>query len=280
MAVAAASVPAGDGWLGWLSLEYGVRGGRTALMRRRHQGPLVVQRSFHPEGPVCHNYIVHPPGGLVGGDRLRLETHLGAGAEALLTTPAASKFYRTDGAAAVQEQVFDLEAGAALEFLPMEAILHGQSETRLCNRFRLAPDARLCTWDIVCLGRPGSGDPFDAGGCRQDLVVERAGEVMVHEAVNLRGGDPLLERPWGLVGFPVMATLLATPAPEGLETRLREAVPEDGVRLGITRMGDVLVLRCLAPGAERARAVLEHAWHVLREPVMGRRPSPPRIWKT
>lgn len=271
----------GEGWLGWLSLDYQVRGGRTVLTRRRHEGPLLVQRSFHPEGPVCHNYIIHPPGGLAGGDRLSLDVRIGPGGHALLTTPAAAKFYRTERAAAVQEQTFDVEDGAALEFLPMESILHGRSDTVLRNRFRLASDARLCTWDILCLGRPGSGDHFEGARCRQELVVERAGAPLLHECLNLAHGDPLLDRPWGLDGHPVIATLVAAPASGGLEARLREAlvVPER-VRLGVTRMNDVLVLRCLAPGAEIARGVLEQAWRELREPVLSRPPSPPRIWKT
>ncbi|MDN3516401.1 urease accessory protein UreD [Aquisalimonas lutea] len=273
--------PVGAGWLGWLDLDYQVRGGRTVLVRRRHEGPLLVQRSFHPEGPVCHNYVIHPPGGLAGGDRLNLDVRIGPEGHALLTTPAAAKFYRTERAAAVQEQTFDVGDGAALEFLPMESILHGRSDTVLRNRFRLAPDARLCTWDILCLGRPGSGDHFEGARCRQELVIERSGAPLLHECLNLAHGDPLLERPWGLDGHSAIATLVATPAPDDLEARLREAlVGVEGVRLGVTRMNDVLVLRCLAPGTEVARGVLERAWRVLREPVLGRAPSPPRIWKT
>ncbi|WP_290651689.1 urease accessory protein UreD [Aquisalimonas sp.] len=269
------------GWLGWLQLAYARRGGRTVLRRRRHQGPLLVQRSFHPEGPVCHSYLIHPPGGVVGGDRLRLDATIGSGAEALLTTPAAAKFYRTAGPRARQEQVFDVARDAALEFLPMETILHGNSDTMLHNRFRLAGNARLCTWEILCLGRPGSGDHFEGGRCVQDLVVERDGKRLLHERLNLTHGDPLLTRPWGLDGYPALGALVATPAPEGLAAALREALAGiDGVRVGVSRVNDVVLLRCLAPGAEAARAVVGQAWQALREPLMGRPPHPPRIWKT
>lgn len=270
-----------EGWLGKLDLRFQRRGGRTVLARRRHQGPLLVQRTFNPEGAVCHGYLIHPPGGVVGGDYLRLDVNVASGAEALLTTPAAAKFYRTAGPVARQEQAFVVEDGGALEFLPMETILHGDSDTALHNHFRLSGTARLCTWDILCLGRPGSGDHFAGGRCAQDLVVERDGEVLLHERLNLTHGDPLLHRPWGLDGYTTVAALAATPAPEGVETALRDALEGvEGVRLGITRIGDVLLIRCLTSGAERARAIVEHAWHVLREPVLGRPPCPPRIWKT
>ncbi len=268
-------------WLGYLQLCYRLRGGRTVLAHRRHQGPLLVQRSFHPEGDVCHSYIIHPPGGVVGGDRLQLEVNVEPGAHALLTTPAAAKFYRSAGALAHQQQTFTVAAGASLEFLPMETILHGRSRTALYNSFRLGAGARLCAWDIVCLGRPGSGDHFEQGDCLQDLVIEREGVRLVHERLNLVHGDPLLTRPWGLGGHPAIGTLVATPAPESLEGMLREAVTvAPGLHLGITRIGDVLLLRCLGPGAEAVRGVLEQSWALLREPIMDRVPVPPRIWKT
>jgi urease accessory protein len=277
----AADTPAADtGWLGRLALDYRVRGGRTVLAHRRHEGPLLIQRNFHPEGNVCHSYVIHPPGGVAGGDRLQLDASVGAGGHALLTTPAAAKFYRTDGAVAAQEQVFDVGADAALEVLPMESILHRGCAITLDNRFRLAADARLCAWDILCLGRPGSGDHFETGRCRQQWRIERGGETVLHECLNLAAGDPLLQRPWGLDGYPVIATLVATPAPEGVEQALREQLDPASGRLGITRIGDVLLLRALASGAEAARALLQNAWTLLREPVLGRTPCPPRIWKT
>src|SRR3954471_15398906 len=85
------------GWEASLDLEFATQGTRTFLARRASVGPLVVQRPFYPEGDVCHVYVVHPPGGVVGGDRLDLNIRARSGAHALITTPAATKFYRSDG---------------------------------------------------------------------------------------------------------------------------------------------------------------------------------------
>ncbi|PYG01401.1 urease accessory protein [Thioalkalivibrio sp. ALE21] len=270
-----------DGWLGRLELGFASHGGRTRLVRRRHEGPLLVQRSFFPEGDVCHCYVIHPPGGVAGGDRLQLEAELDAGSRALLTTPAAAKFYRTRTDSARQEQGFTVGPDASLEFLPTETILHGRSRVTLHNHFRLGPGARLCTWDVLCLGRPAHGDHYEGGACTQDLCIEREGRPLVHDRLDLAHGDPLLSRPWGLDGFPVVGQLVATPAPEGLEPALREhlGTPE-ALRLGISRIGDVLFLRCLGHGAETVRALLQRAWAFLREPVIGRPPCTPRIWNT
>ncbi len=270
-----------DGWLGSLELGYESRQGRTVLVRRRHQGPLLVQRSFHPEGAPCHSYVIHPPGGVVGGDRLQLHVTVARDAHAVVTTPAAAKFYRSGGFRAEQQQSCAVEPGGALEFLPTETILHGGCDVLLKNRYELYGDARLCVWDVLCLGRPGSGDHFANGRCEQDLRILRDGRLYLHERLLLHDGDRLLQAPWGLDGQSVIGLLVATPVEPGLEQALRDALPvPDGIRLGITRINDVLLLRCLGPGSEPVRHLLEQAWTQLRPAALGRPACPPRIWRT
>ena len=85
------------GWQGSLALRYRSEDGRTRV-HDRHDGPLRVLKSLHPEGDrVCHSVLVHPPGGIVGGDTLAIELALEAGAHALVTTPGATRFYRSLG---------------------------------------------------------------------------------------------------------------------------------------------------------------------------------------
>ena len=89
-------------WHAQLDLNYTVEDARTVL-RFAHTGLLRVLQSLYPEGPgVCHNVLVHPPGGLVGGDTLEVHAQVAAGAHALITTPGAMRFYRSEGATALQ----------------------------------------------------------------------------------------------------------------------------------------------------------------------------------
>lgn len=274
-------------WLGRLELRFGRRDERTIVTHRRHVGPLLVQRSFHPEGGPCHSYIIHPPGGVAGGDRLLLDVALDAEAHALITTPAAAKFYRSGGDQAQQRQTFRLGNRACCEFLPAETILHGGCDVRLDTRFELAATARLCLWDVVCLGRPGSGDHYADGRLQQTLTVTRNGTPLFHDALRANAGDAALQAPWGLAGYPVIGTLLATlPRDEAVDAAalvndLRQSSPDrTALRWGVTRLQEALLVRCLGTAVEPVKHLLEQLWTRLRPALFDREACPPRIWRT
>src|SRR2546423_14099799 len=116
------SEPVAASWKARLSLSFARDGNRSVLAERSHEGPLVVQKPLYPEGDaVCHAIVVHPPGGIAGGDELRLDVSAAAGAHALLTTPGAGKWYRSAGAQAKQLLSFSLQG--TLEWLPRETIV-------------------------------------------------------------------------------------------------------------------------------------------------------------
>ena len=113
------------GWHGSLSLRYSRDVDRTVALDR-HEGPLRVLRRLYPEGPrICHHVLVHPPGGIVGGDVLSVDAHLDEGYHALITTAGATRFYRSAGATAVQHVRTRVAPGARLEWLPLETLAYG-----------------------------------------------------------------------------------------------------------------------------------------------------------
>lgn len=273
----ASAEPLARGWLARLELGFAVEDGRTRLVHRRHHGPLLVQRTFHPEGEVCHAYLIHPPGGVVGGDRLELALECRRGARALITTPAAGKFYRSAGGWAALQQRLAVAAGAALEWLPQEQIVFQGAKVDALTRVDLAVGAGFIGWEIACLGRPASDEGFGDGMLRQRFELWRDGRPLLLERLRLQGGGPELSAAWGLGGASVLGTLVAVGADGAAEELARAAA---GERAAVTRLGDVLVARYLGHGAERAREVFADVWAALRPVLFGREACAPRIWTT
>ena len=131
--------PVQASWQASLSLGFRYEPPRTVLAERRSEGPLVVQKPLYPEGPeLCHAIVVHPPGGIAGGDELSLAVKCEG--QALLTTPGATKWYRSGGPLARQKLRFDVEG--ALEWLPRESIVFDGALAELEYEVRLAAAAR------------------------------------------------------------------------------------------------------------------------------------------
>jgi len=269
-------------WRAELALAYERRAERTVLATRRHDGPLVVQKPFYPEGDaVCHTIVVHPPAGIAGGDELELALQNGRGAHALLTTPGAGKWYRSAGAWARQRLDFRVGEEACLEWLPQETIVFDGALARLETEVRLAGDARYIGWEIACLGRTGSGETFERGACRIRTRVVRDGALQWVERANIEGSGRLLAAPAGLANQPVCGTLtVAAPVISAeLVAACRAPAPSTGDG-AVTAVPGVLIARYLGPSGEAARRYFAALWGIIRPAVVGRAAALPRIWAT
>lgn len=271
-----------SGWQAQLHLGFATRGARTQLTERRHIGPLRVQRPFYPEGPaVCHVYLLHPPGGVVGGDTLEVEVHAAAGAHVFITTPAAGKFYRCEDATGALRQKIRIEAGACVEWLPQETLIYAGAQALMRTEVDVAEGGCFIGGDILCLGRPASGERFARGSLRQTFEITRAGRPLWIERASYAGAAPALSARWGLQDFPVAATLACVGGDAALTEAIRAAVaPLADECFAVTRLRDVTVCRYLGPSAERARRCLVPAWWQMRWALLRRGPHRPRIWET
>lgn len=274
-------------WPAHLQLSYR-RDAERSLRRDRHSGPLRVLQSLHPEGPgVCHDVLIHPPGGVVGGDVLAIEAEVDAGAHALLTTAGATRFYRSAGASAQQTLQLRLAAGARFEWLPLETIVHpgAQVENRLS--FELAPGAEMIGWELLALGLPASGAPFDHGCVTQH--IELPGVWLERGRIDA-ADHRLLDSMLGWAGHRVMATMwfaagtpLAAARSEALldATRALLATQPLAASSGCTAPhARLVVLRALAPRVEPAWALLTAVWRFWREQAWQLAPCAPRVWRS
>ena len=139
------------GWHAALQLDYQRKADRTDVAHL-HKGPLRVLKSLYPEGPeICHTVLVHPPSGLVGGDRIDIRLTVNPQAHALITTPGATRFYRTEKGLASQEVVAKVCHNAKLEWLPLETIAYNncQGLNKVCLGLYFGD---LCLIDDISFG--------------------------------------------------------------------------------------------------------------------------------
>lgn len=267
-------------WVATLRLRFAhdADGATTRLAERSHRGPLRVQKPLYPEGPgICHAIMLHPPGGVVGGDRLEIDVHAEARAHAFLTTPGAAKWYRANGKVSTQHVRLRVDAGAACEWMPQESIFYDAAAVELRHEVELAAGARYIGSEILCFGRRASNERFTTGAVRQHTRIRLAGKLVWWEQGAITPGawmDGLL----GLGGRSVCATLITVgpPAPPALMASLRALDPA----LGLTQMRSVLVARYLCDDSETARHALTRVWQQLRPHLLGCAAPLPRIWQT
>ena len=274
------------GLFGHLSLGFFKDQQTTRLLRRQHQGPLRVQKALYPEGDgCCHAIIVHPPGGILGGDTLEIHIEANQGAHALLSTPGAAKWYRSNGRVARQRVHVRGESGAAIEWLPQETIFYNQADAVLETQVSLQGSARYIGGEILCFGRTASGERFSQGKIKQVYKVTLDGKLVWLEQGSLLAGGTTTQGPLVLAGHTVCASLLCvgTPAQRGLIDEVRAAIAaraEPHAKYGATHLKSLMMVRYLGDSSENARHVMLAAWRVLRPAMLGLTSTELRIWNT
>jgi urease accessory protein len=273
-------------WHARLQLDYSRETART-VARFEHNGPLRILQSLYPEGDaICHNVLVHPPGGLVGGDTLEITATVAPGAHGLLTTPGATRFYRSTGPLALQRTHLSVADGARLEWLPLEALCYNACNAENHLTLKLTPGGEYMGWDVTALGLPHANQPFETGRFVQHLEVP--GLWLERGAINA-ADHRLLQSPLGLAGHRCMASLIfAAGAP--LDRTRRDAAldaaravmdvhPQVKATAGATSPNaQMVVLRVLAPQVEPAMQLLKAVRVAWREVMWGMAGEAPRIW--
>ena len=236
---------------------------------------------------VCHNVLVHPPGGLVGGDTLDIKVTAGGAAHGLLTTPGATRFYRSGGKAAIQRTHLTLNDQARLEWLPLETLAFNDCLAENHLTLSLAPQAELLGWDVTAFGLPLAQQPFETGQFLQRIEVPG---VWLERGLIRAEDHRLMNSPLGLAGQRCMASLFFVAGSKLERNRraqaldvAREVIDKHELRLsaGATSPdGQVVIVRVLAPVVEPAMNLLRQVWMSWRQHFWAMPSTPPRIWST
>lgn len=237
---------------------------------------------------MCHQVLVHPPGGLVSGDDLEVHAELDAGAHALVTTPGAGRFYRSTGEPARQMLRAQLAANARLEWLPLETLAYDGCIGESHIRFDLAPGAEFIAWDVLALGLPTADAAFLSGRFTQHIELpgvwlERG--VIVADDCAMRIGRS------GLHGHSAIGTLIFAAGSQIAPARrdalldtarqLAAQVPHAALLAGVSApQPQVIVLRVLGQRTEPIIALLRAVWAQWRQLAWSLPPCAPRVWAT
>lgn len=274
-------------WEARLDLDFSVSKGRSYLAKKCHVGPLVLQKTLHPEGEaVCHGVVIHPPGGVAGGDELTLNVSVAAHASALLTTPGAGKWYKANGPFAQQHLQFDLQDNACFEWLPQENILFDGSKVRLSSTVNLAPTAKYAAWEILCLGRQAQHEQWLTGEMQQMLTIRRDNQLIWNERAFFAPTQRIVKSMIGLHGNVVTASFViaAGHVPSAVLDACRMIKPtfelDHSAQYGVTALPEIFAARYVGQSSQSAKHYFEMLWKQLRPWYAEREAVRPRIWNT
>jgi urease accessory protein len=277
-----------EGWHGKLNLVYADRLGTTTLRYNQNQAPLKVQRPFYPEGQqICHSVILHTAGGIVGGDRLSSNFHLEPNTQALITTAAASKIYRSNGVQARQTIEINIDNGACLEWLPQETIVFNGALYRQDLRVNLATGASWIGWEITRFGRSARGEKFVRGDWRSHTEVWQEGKPVWIDRQWLPGSEEVFHSPHGLAGQPIAGNLVwvgKSVSAEIIEKARSLFTPNSSLltphsQTGVTRLENGFLCRYRGDSTTEVRNWFTAVWQLLRMSFLSRGNCIPRVWQ-
>lgn len=270
-------------WLAKLSLTYERTSIGTVLKRSLHEGPLRVQKALYPEGDaICHTVIIHPPAGIAGGDTLEIDVSIGKASHVVLSTPSATKWYKSFKNPATQIIRFNLDEEAKLDWLPQENLFFRGADSHLLAELSLKSSSSFIGWDATMLGRYASGEEWVSGHVHMINQIKRDGKLIWVENGHIDAEDQYVRSLPQLGEMPVCAMLwaLGPGCTNATAEILSQIMPwTDALKAGVTFMPQgVLLVRVVSSDIELTRNLMIDVWTRLRPLVHGVPAQPLRLW--
>ena len=270
-------------WLAKLSLFYERTSIGTVLKKSLHEGPLRVQKALFPEGTdICHTIILHPPAGIAGGDTLEIYVSVGAKCHTVLSTPSATKWYKSFKNPATQRIQLVLGESAKLDWLPQENLFFKGADAKILTKLNLQSSSSFIGWDTAMLGRHASGEEWSKGHVYMSNQIYRDGKLLWIENGQINAEDMYYKSLPQIGSWPVFATIWAVgpTCSRTLAESLSNMMPwTDALRSGVTYLPQgVLLARAVSNDIELTRNWMINTWSILRPLVHGVPAKSLRLW--
>jgi urease accessory protein len=279
------SLGRGGAACGSAEIGFAVRNGATRLAHLYQHDPLRVMFPIPEPDEAPLAVLVTVSGGLVAGDHISLSVSSGPGTLAHITAAAAEKIYRSTGRTTRIAQLFTIERGAWLEYLPPETILFDGARLRRSTTIAAAAGGGFLGGGIVVFGRRARGEAFTHGLLQDRIEVRRDGRLVWGDALHLDGDvAAIMADPACLDGAAACATLLLAPPAvhpsefvDGARAVQRRSAGAQ-LRAGVTTVGGLAVARWLAADPRLLRSAFADLAGHWRAAALGLPPRLPRIW--
>jgi urease accessory protein len=158
-----------------LRLEEDKSSGKTSVKEQYSRVPLYTQRALYLEEGLpnmAYMYIISPSGGMLQGDRYRMDITLRNHAFAHITTQGATRIYRMERNYATQIINIDVGDDCYFEFIPDQVIPYRDSRFYQEANLRVHDNATLLYSEIITPGRVASGEHFDYDICYMKAIAK------------------------------------------------------------------------------------------------------------
>jgi len=248
----------------------------TRLDRLYQHGSAKV-RFPKTHGRFCEAVLINTAGGLTGGDRLDWSINLDDATNAIITTQACEKSYRSSSDTAHVSTTLCVGENSTCHWLPQETILYEGSHLSRKLDIDLAPTASLIALEAVMLGREAMGEAVVQCNFNDRWRIRRNGKLIFADDVRLDGNICKFENDSAaLSGQKAFATLLycGTEGDDQLELvaeNLRKILDQQYMSASV--FNNKLVARFLATNTYELR---RYMMPVLKE-LSGA--DLPRVWR-
>lgn len=267
------------GKVGVLDLRLAPVAGVTRIVHQFQRMPLYLYFPMYIDPgrlDMAFLYLMQGGGGLLQGDRYRLDLDCAPGAAAHITTQAATKIYRMRHNFATQLVQLTAGAGAYVEYLPDPVIPF--RDARFYQRISLTadPTASVFLGEILLPGRVASGEAHAYTLYYTDVEVSAPdGTLLFADRTALAPAVQPVRSPGRLGPYDVLATLYIVTRqipPHDLVAALREAIEAQSTVLGGVSEApneSGAVVRLLGPTSSDVKRTLRLAWSAARLMLIG-----------